>query len=130
MMDFYEISETRKSNGVTEIYPEFFVGKYSDLMIKGGDFYAVWIEEKKLWSTNEDDLIKIVDRDIRQYVKDNKARLDGGYSAKYMRTSSSGSIDRWHKYCQKQMRDNYHMLDEKLIFLNTPTDKKDYASNH
>lgn len=128
MMDFYEISETRKSNGVTEIYPEFFVGKYSDLMIKGGDFYAVWIEEKKLWSTNEDDLIKIVDRDIRQYVKDNKARLDGGYSAKYMRTSSSGSIDRWHKYCQKQMRDNFIQLDEKLVFQDQETTKETYAT--
>lgn len=127
-MDFYEISETRKSNGVTEIYPEFFVGTYSDLMIKGGDFYAVWIEEKKLWSTNENDLIKIIDRDIRQYIKDNKARLDGGYSAKYMRTSSSGSIDRWHKYCQRQMRDNFVQLDATLIFSNQETTKESYAT--
>ena len=37
-------------------------------------------------------------------------------------------IDKWHKYCQKQMRDNFHMLDEKLIFSNAPTNKKDYAS--
>ena len=37
-------------------------------------------------------------------------------------------IDSWHKYCQKQMRDSFHMLDDKLIFSNTKTDKKDYAS--
>jgi energy-coupling factor transporter ATP-binding protein EcfA2 len=37
-------------------------------------------------------------------------------------------IDSWHKYCQKQMRDYYHMLDEKLIFSNAETNKKDYAS--
>jgi len=37
-------------------------------------------------------------------------------------------IDSWHKYCQKQMRDHFHMLDEKLIFSNYKTDKKDYAS--
>ena len=127
-MDFYEISETRKSNGVTEIYPEFFVGKHDDLMIKGGDFYAVWIEDKKLWSTKEDDLIKIIDRDIRQYVKDNKARLEHGYSAKYMKTASSGSIDRWHKYCQKQMRDNFVPLDEKLIFQDQETTRESYAT--
>ena len=42
--------------------------------------------------------------------------------------SESGMIDSWHKYCQKQMRDSFHMLDEKLIFSNTPTNKKDYAS--
>ena len=37
-------------------------------------------------------------------------------------------IDAWHKYCQKQMRDNYKMLDEKLIFSNDITTKEDYAS--
>lgn len=34
----------------------------------------------------------------------------------------------WHKYCQKQMRDCFHMLDDKLIFSNTKTSKTDYAS--
>ena len=42
--------------------------------------------------------------------------------------AESGMIDTWHKYCQKQMRDSFHMLDEKLIFSNTETNKKDYAS--
>ena len=42
--------------------------------------------------------------------------------------AESGMIDRWHKYCQKQMRDNYHMLDEKLVFSNMEPNKKDYAS--
>ena len=37
-------------------------------------------------------------------------------------------IDSWHKYCQKQVRDSFHTLDDKLIFSNTKTDKKDYAS--
>ena len=42
--------------------------------------------------------------------------------------NSSGMVDSWHKYCQKQKRDSYHMLDEKLIFSNSETNKKDYAS--
>ena len=37
-------------------------------------------------------------------------------------------IDSWHKYCQKQMRDSFHMLDEKIIFSNSGVNKKDYAS--
>ena len=32
-------------------------------------------------------------------------------------------IDTWHKYCQKQMKDQFHMLDEKLIFSNIKTGK-------
>jgi hypothetical protein len=42
--------------------------------------------------------------------------------------AESGMVDRWHKYCQKQLRDSFHMLDEKLIFSNHKTEKKDYAS--
>ena len=37
-------------------------------------------------------------------------------------------IDCWHKYCQKQMRDSFNMLDEKIIFSNDPVNKKDFAS--
>lgn len=37
-------------------------------------------------------------------------------------------IDNWHKYCQRQMRDNFHPLDEVLIFSNTPVKKESYAS--
>jgi phage/plasmid-associated DNA primase len=42
--------------------------------------------------------------------------------------AESGMIDAWHKYCQRQSRDNFSPLDEKLIFSNTETNKKDYAS--
>ena len=42
--------------------------------------------------------------------------------------AGSGMIYAWHKYCQKQMRDNFHPLDEKLIFSNTKIKKEDYAS--
>ena len=42
--------------------------------------------------------------------------------------AETGMIDTWHKYCQKQMKDQFHMLDEKLIFSNTKVTKRDYAS--
>lgn len=46
----------------------------------------------------------------------------------YTWDSSSNSIDAWHKYCQKQKRDSFVMLDENIIFANTITKKEDYAS--
>ena len=47
MLDFLRIS-TRpgKSKGTIEIYPKFYIMKSSDLMIRGGDFYEIWIEDK------------------------------------------------------------------------------------
>ena len=129
MVDFFVISEHySKASGVWEIYPKFIVKKSSDLMIRGRDFYAVWCEDLGLWSTNEQDVIELIDRELDNYAKKNKSRLNGNIRVMHMWDSDSNVIDKWHKYCQKQSRDSYHALDEKLIFANTPTNKEDYAS--
>lgn len=128
MLDFIKISTRSPKRDVVEIYPKFIMKKSSDLMIRGGDFYAVWIEERGLWSTDEQDVIQLVDRELKAFADDYKTKYDGSIKVLYMWDADSGSIDRWHKYCQKQMRDSFNMLDEKLIFSNTNTTKKDYAS--
>ena len=97
-------------------------------MIRGGDFYAVWIEELGLWSTDENDVLALIDRELDKYVSDNIEKFDGEPRIKHMWDSESGMIDAFHKYCQKQMRDSYHMLDEELIFANTETKRENYAS--
>lgn len=127
MLDFVKISWRSRKNGV-DVYPEFLLKKSSDLMIRGGDFYAIWIEERGLWSTDEDDVIQIIDRELEKYADENREKFVGEVRILFMRNASSGMIDSWHKYCQKQMRDSFKMLDEKLIFSNTETRKKDYAS--
>ena len=128
MVDFLHISTRSPKKGTIEVYPTFSVKKSDDLMIRGGDFYAVWVEDRGLWSTDEDDLVDIVDRELDRYVKENRDLFDGVVRVMYMRHSDTNMIDSWHKYCQRQMRDNFHMLDEKLIFSNTETVKRDYAS--
>ena len=128
MFDFFTISTRSTKRGTIEIYPKFFIKKSSDLMIRGGDFYAIWVEDRGLWSTDEDDALHLIDRELSKYAEENKNRFDGQVKVLYMRDAESGMIDSWHKYCQKQMRDSFHMLDEKLIFSNTETGKKDYAS--
>lgn len=128
-MDFLTIATRQAKGGVTEIYPKFIVNRHStDLMIRGGDFYAVWIEEKNLWSTDEQDALYLIDRELDAYAKTYREQNDGGVRVLHMWDADSGVIDRWHKYCQKQMRDNFHTLDETLIFSNTAAGKKDYAS--
>ena len=128
MIDFLKISTRSPKRDVVEIYPKFIVGKSSDLMIRGGDFYAIWIEELGLWSTDEQDALRLIDRELDIYYKENKSKFEGTVKVLHMWDSESGMIDKWHRYVQKQLRDNFHNLDEKLIFSNTPVDKKDYAS--
>lgn len=128
MIDFLMISTRSTKRGVIEIYPKFIIKKSSDLMIRGGDFYAIWLEDRGLWSTDEQDALQLIDRELDQYAEENRKNFDSSVKVLHMWDSESGMIDSWHKYCQKQMRDSFHMLDEKLIFSNTPTNKKDYAS--
>ena len=129
MVDFLIVS-TRSTKKGTEIFPKFrLYPKSKDLMIRGGDFYAVWIEEIGLWSTNEDDALAIIDNELKKYADDFISKHPEEYvSVLYTWDSSTGSIDQWHKYCQKQKRDSFEMLDETLIFSNTETNKNDYAS--
>lgn len=129
MLDFLTISTRTVKNSV-EILPKFIIQNPSkDLMIRGGDFYAIWDEERRMWSTSEQDVVRLVDKELRKYIEDHQDRLNlETANVKYMWDSDSGSIDRWHKYCQKQMRDCYSMLDEELIFANTELTREKHAS--
>ena len=127
MVDFMMISKRRTKEGVLEVYPKFIIKKSEDLMIRGSDFYAIWIEETGFWSLDEEDLIHLIDSELKHYIQ-GLPETDSKVKARYMWDAESGMIDVWHKYCQRQMRDHYHALDEKLIFSNTETTKKDYAS--
>ena len=128
MLDFLKISTRNTKRGTIEVFPKFVIMKSKDLMIRGGDFYAIWVEERGLWSTDEQDALQLIDRELDRFVEENKHKFDVTLNIMYMWDSGSGMIDAWHKYCQKQMRDSFHTLDEKLIFSNTITTKKDYAS--
>ena len=129
MIDFLMISTRSTKRGTIEIYPKFIIRNPSQhLMIRGGDFYAIWVEERGLWSTSEQDAVDIIDGELDKYAKENASRFENGYKVLHLWDAESGMIDVWHKYCQRQMRDSFHMLDEKLIFSNTKTDRKDYAS--
>lgn len=97
-------------------------------MIRGGDFYAIWIEELGLWSTDEQDALHLIDKEVKKYYEEHKTKYDGSVKPLYLWDADSGMIDKWHKYCQKQMRDSYHNLDENLIFSNVETKKEDYAT--
>ena len=128
MIDFLIVSTRSNKKGIVEIYPKFIIKRSSDLMIRGSDFYAIWIEERSLWSTDEQDALQLIDRELDIYAEKHKDSFENGYKVLHMWDAESGMIDAWHKYCQKQMRDHFHMLDEKLIFSNTETTKTDYAS--
>lgn len=113
-----------------EIYPIFVTKKSKDLMIRGGDFYAVWDERRGVWSTEQDDVVDMIDEAMEAY-RDEKAKEDpqfGNARILYLWNSDTGSIDKWHKYVQKQAVDNFHPLNQKVVFQNTEPCREDYSS--
>lgn len=127
-MDFFKIIERSKRNE-TEIFPDFQTGEVSDLLCRGKSFYAVWNEDKGMWSTNENDVQKIVDKALWDYVSDFKKNrnYDGILNVKTLKSDSSGMWNRFTNYTRR-FPDSEVQLDSKLTFLNTKVKKTDYVS--
>lgn len=129
MLDFLKVSTKSPRRDVIQIYPKFIVKKSKDLMIRGGDFYAVWLEDKGVWSTEEQDALDAIDKEVQKFKEAfNPPGEETTVTALYMWDSSTKMIDIWHHYCDGQLRDNFHPLDERLIFANENVTKEDYAT--
>ena len=97
-------------------------------MIKGGKFYAVYDETTGLWKKKLNDVVKIIDKETKKYVAEHKNE-DVAHKAQLMKVASSGVVDKWKKYVERQMDDIYYRLDTKIIFSNTKIKREDYATH-
>lgn len=122
-MDFFKVSMKDDKEGVPTLYPDFLVGRSKDLMIKGNAFYAIWDEEANLWSTDEYDVQRLVDEDISKQA----AKMDGAYNVHYMRNFKNNTWTDFQRYV-KNLSDNAHTLDNKLIFSDSNVSKESYAT--
>jgi len=122
-MDFYYIASREAKKGEIEIFPDFLVGRFEDIMIRGHSVYAIWDESKGLWSTDEYDVQRLVDEDLHQYAEKN----GGAGTVKFLR---NGSNKLWAGFQQhvNNLPDNFHQLDETLTFANQEVKKTDYVS--
>lgn len=123
-LDFFTFAERSAKGGAIEIRPDWKVLRSYDLMVRGKAFYAIWDEEKGLWSTDEYDVQRLVDKALDEY---RQARGDGDFRVKYLRDFSSGMWSMCQTYI-RSLSDNSHDLDTQLTFANTPVRKEQYAS--
>lgn len=126
-MDFFKIREKNVRKNVCEIYPDFCVGKTKDLMVRGKSFYAIWDEEKNLWSTDEYDVQRLVDKELEEYYKKRSKEYDGKCEVRYMSSFSSRAWKEFKEFV-KNLGDNYKQLDTEVIFANTEVSRTTYAS--
>lgn len=126
-MDFYNI-RTKEAKGFQQAYPDWIVGNHEDLMVRGGAFYAIWDEERGMWTTNEYDVQRIVDNDLRRYVQECEEK---GLIVEPLLTTnfSTGSWESFNRYIRNLPgASSFRQLDEKLTFADTVVTKKDYVS--
>lgn len=96
-------------------------------MVQGGKFYAIWDAEKGLWSTNEFDVQRIVDADVKAYADRIRSERIVPVYACTLEDFSTGLWERYKKYLSG-ICNNYKQLDSKIAFLNTEVKKRDYCS--
>lgn len=125
-MDFYQFRTKENKNGTVELYPGFTVGRSTDLMVRGGNFYAIWDEKAGLWSTDEYDVARLVDEEMTEYAK-SQSEHGTQYNTRYMVNHESGSWSQFKKYLS-QVSDSFHILDQTLTFANTDVKKSDHVS--
>ena len=128
MLDFVRVRTKNAKNNVVEVYPEFLVIKSKDLMVRGKDFYAIWDEDAGLWSTNEDTVCRLVDNELLKVAKVEQEK-GSNVSALLLSNFSTRKWSEWQVYV-KSLPDNFHELDTRIIFSNTPFKKNDYISKH
>ena len=126
-MDFYQIRSRETKTKEVELYPDFLVGRSQDLMVQGKTFYAIWDEEKGLWSRDEYDVQRLVDQELE--AEANRLRKETGinYQVKYMRSFGSNTWAQFRKFLAN-ISDNSRPLDSTLQFSNSTVKKTDYAS--
>ena len=126
-MDFFQIHtreiEKGPKKGALEVYPDFVVGRSTDLMVRGRAFYAIWDEEVGLWSQDEYDVQRLVDLALREFSEE----CQSDTVTRYMRSFGSQGWSQFRKYLAS-ISDNSHPLDDNLTFANTDVKKKDYVS--
>lgn len=125
-MDFYEIETIpmRGQAGMMEVRPNFINLKSRDIMLRDGDFVAVWDPKTGLWSKHEDDVIDIIDNDVFNYVE------KSGIQNLFPRICRKDSDGVWRQYRQwsKNMVDTDYPLDRMPVFKDTILRQEDHVS--
>lgn len=121
-MDFVKPRIKERKNGSSEVYADFKIGRSTDLMVRSKHFHAIWDEEAGMWSTDEYDVQRLVDRLLYKFAAEKN--ID---NVQDLESSESQAWYRFRKYINA-IGDNSKELDTKLTFRDQVVKKSDYRS--
>lgn len=135
MYDFLKVKKEFSPKAQRWIYtPAFEIKRYmKDLFVRSKDFYAMYDYATGMWIKNESLAIEMIDDQVREYVlKEVGEQImndpDHCPIIKRIADTDNRLIDKWHKFVQKDIRDSYQKLNQKVKFSNSEIKREDYAT--
>ncbi len=131
------VGNGQKKKEVNVIYPDFMInGK--DIMRKGGNFYAILDPDTGMWSTNQNDVYRIIDEELYSYAESHfkedgfGIRRDNNGNEVIIKTINDSStrvlidFNKW--FNNLEPNHNYKPLDSDLTFLSDEVTPDMYRS--
>ena len=144
-MDFLSIrvKKSGRNNHTITLEPHHDLRDSKDIIIKGGGVYAIYDESKKIWVTDMDKIMKVLNNDwVKKYnakvkeIEEANKRLPAA-DRKFITndiefdnyTSDSGYLEKFLQFTKKV--EKYHEnidLNPHIIFKNMDVKKEDYST--
>ena len=135
MFDFLRVVKEWDGKKQRYVYSPSFIVKpnIKDLMVRSKGLYGIYDESTGLWETDDTKAIAMIDQQVRDYAfKDagDDAMSDEvhGPIIKQISDTRNRLIESWHRFCEKDLKDHWVQLNQKVIFSNTEIKRSDYAT--
>jgi len=129
-MGFFKIIEEPGRKGEVIVKPEYvLLDPDSDLMTRGGNFYALWNGAR--WSIDELDVIRLIDPKISEHIsKEKKSNREVVFKPSYLNNFRYRNNAAWSDFSAfvKNRPSNFVMMDQKLIFASDKPKRLDHTS--
>lgn len=123
-MDFIRVACKENKDGTKEFYPSLQALESTDLVIRGGQFVAIWDEDTGLYSRRLSHVADIIDRSFMRMMGD---RLRAGDTVKKVRVYDNQIYSRLMGL-MRSIGDMGPELDQRIVFANEEPTKGMAAS--
>lgn len=123
-MDFIRVAYKENKDGTREFYPSLLALESQDLVIRGGQFVAIWDADKNLYSRRLPHVPDIIDRAFEKMVGD---QIRSGDTIKKVRNFDNQIYNRLMSLI-RSIGDMGPELDQSLVFADETPTKADAAT--
>ena len=123
-LDFINV-KTKETKISTTFYPAFILGPKKDLMVRGGEFYAIWDEENNIWSQSLNRAYELINKEVLTKYNEYKGRDDKYYLD--ISDYENGLGEKFAKYL-RLVNNSFKVLNTEVTFANTEMTRNRYSS--